>query len=185
MKTVRFYVQTAVNLQRKSLCPPECKNLGNMLIDFIWLNIQTKYVLQTMLYYLEWDMALWKWAIGLQYMQRIWWQTLVKQYTGWTYYDCRFSPTTSWMNNICANKEKCHTLDLYPAINLWSALEYSVYCTIIRIFQSVAACFLLTEYSFQFQVWLIAYFNRTKLHLVVMEKALLVDVVFDMQHAKV
>ena len=53
------------------------------------------------------------------------------------------------------------------------------------ILQSFAACFLLTEYSFQFQVWLIAYFYRTKLHLVAMEKALLVDVVFDMQHAKV
>ena len=102
-------------------------------------------------------MALWKWAIGLQSMQRTWWQTLVKQYTGLTYYNCRFSPTTSWLNNICSNKEKCHTLVLYPAINLWSALEYSVYCTIIRIFQSFAACFLLTEYSFQFQVWLIAY----------------------------
>ena len=46
MKTVRFYVQTTVNLQRKSLCTPECKNLENMLIDFIWLNVQAKYVLQ-------------------------------------------------------------------------------------------------------------------------------------------
>ena len=38
--------KTAVNLQRKSLCTPECKNLGNMLIDSIWLNVQAKYVLQ-------------------------------------------------------------------------------------------------------------------------------------------
>ena len=46
MKTVSFYVQTAVNLQRKSLGTPECKNLGNMLIDSIWLNVQAKFVLQ-------------------------------------------------------------------------------------------------------------------------------------------
>ena len=95
------------------------------------------------------------------------------------------APTRSWIINICSNKQKCHISVYYPASYLWSALEYSVYSTIIRILQSFAACFLLTKYSFQFQVWLTAYFYRTKLHLIVMEKALLVDVVFDMQHAKV
>ena len=61
------------------------------------------------------------------------------------------------MTNVCSNKQKCHTSFLYPAIHLWSALKYSVYCTIIRILQSFVACFLLTKYSFQFRIWLIAY----------------------------
>ena len=55
-----------------------------------------------------------------------------------------------------------HTSVLYPASYLWSA-EYSVYCTIIRILQSFAACFLWTKYSFQFQVWLTAYFWSHKI----------------------
>ena len=45
--------------------------------------------------------------------------------------------------------------------------------------------FSLDRIFFSIQVWLIKYFDRTKLHLVVMEKALFVDAVFDMQHAKV
>ena len=52
MKTVRFYFQTAINLQRKCLGTPECKNIENMLIDFIWLNVQAKYLIQTILYHL-------------------------------------------------------------------------------------------------------------------------------------
>ena len=35
--------------------------MENMLIDFIWLNMQIKYLIQTILYPFKWDMALWKW----------------------------------------------------------------------------------------------------------------------------
>ena len=46
---------------------------GNMLIDFIWLNVQAKYLIHTILYHFKWDMALWKWPKCPQYMQRTWW----------------------------------------------------------------------------------------------------------------
>ena len=72
MKTVRFYVQTAINLLRKCLGTPDCRNMENMLIDFIWLNVQAKYLKQTILYHFKWNMALWKWPKCPQYMQRTW-----------------------------------------------------------------------------------------------------------------
>ena len=84
MKTVRSYIQTAINLQRKCLGTPDCKNMENMLIDFIWLNGQGKYLIQTILYHFKWDMALWKWSKCPQYMQRTWWQTVATQHTGLT-----------------------------------------------------------------------------------------------------
>ena len=46
MKTVSLYIQTAINLQTKCLGTPDCKNMENMLIDFIWLNVQAKYRIQ-------------------------------------------------------------------------------------------------------------------------------------------
>ena len=60
MKTAILYIQTAINLQRKCLWTPDCKSTENMLIDFIWLNIQAKYLVQTILDHFKWDMALWK-----------------------------------------------------------------------------------------------------------------------------
>ena len=84
MNTVRSYVQTAVNLQRKCLGTPDCKNMENMLIDFISLNVQAKYFIQIILYHFKWDMALWKWPKWPQYMQRTWWQTVATQHTGLT-----------------------------------------------------------------------------------------------------
>ena len=48
MKTVRFYVETAINLQRKCLGTPDCKNMENMLINFIWrVKVQDKYLMET------------------------------------------------------------------------------------------------------------------------------------------
>ena len=94
-------------------------------------------------------MALWEWAIGLQYMQRTWWQTLVKQYTGLTYYNCRFSPTKSWMNNIRSNKEKCQFMICSWIFSLfYNNSNFSTFCGL----------FSLDRIFFQFQVWLIAYF---------------------------
>ena len=58
MKTARFYVQTTINLQRKCLGTPDCKNLENMLINFIWLNVEAKYLIQTISYDFKWDVAL-------------------------------------------------------------------------------------------------------------------------------
>ena len=84
MKTVRLYIETAINLQRKCLGTPDCKNMENMLIDFIWLNVQAKYLIQTILYHFKWDMALWKWPKCPQYIQRNWWQTVATQHTGLT-----------------------------------------------------------------------------------------------------
>ena len=71
-KTVRFYVQTPINLLRKCLVTPDCRNMENMLIDFIWLNVQAKYLKQTILYHFKWNMALLKWPKCPQYMQRTW-----------------------------------------------------------------------------------------------------------------
>ena len=82
MKTVRIYVQTAINLQRKCLGTPDCRNMKNMLTDFTWLNVQPKYLIQTILYDFKWDMALWKWPKCPQYMQPTWWQTVATQHTG-------------------------------------------------------------------------------------------------------
>ena len=48
------------------------KNMENMLIDFIWLNVQAKYLIQTILGHFKWHMALWKWPKCPQYMQRTW-----------------------------------------------------------------------------------------------------------------
>ena len=57
----------------------------NMFIDFIWLNVQAKYLIQTILYpFKKWDMALWKWPKCPQYMQRTWRQTATTQHTGLT-----------------------------------------------------------------------------------------------------
>ena len=50
MKTVKFYVQIAINLQKKCLRTTDCKNMENMLIDFIWVNVHAKYLIQTILY---------------------------------------------------------------------------------------------------------------------------------------
>ena len=84
METVRFYVQTAINLHRKCLGTPDCQITENMLINFIWLNVQAKYLVQIILYHFEWDMALWKWPKCPPYMQRTWWQTVATQHTGST-----------------------------------------------------------------------------------------------------
>ena len=89
MKTVRFYVQTAINLQRKCLGTPDCKNMENMLIDFIWLNVQAEYLIQTILYHFKWDIALWRWPKCPQYMQRTWWQTVAYSIRGWRNYSHR------------------------------------------------------------------------------------------------
>ena len=67
MKTVRLYIQTAMNLQRKCLWNPDCKNMEN-----------------TILYHFKWYMALWMWPKCPQYMQRTWWQTVATQHTGLT-----------------------------------------------------------------------------------------------------
>ena len=61
MKTLRLYIQTSINPQRKCLGTPDCKNMWNVLIDFIWINVQAKYFIQTILYHFKWDMALRKW----------------------------------------------------------------------------------------------------------------------------
>ena len=84
MKTVRLYIQTAINLQRKCQGTPDYKNMENMLIDFTWLNVQAKYLIQTILYNYKWDMALWKSLKCPQYMQRTWWQTVATQHAGLT-----------------------------------------------------------------------------------------------------
>ena len=36
------------------------KNMENMIIDFIWLNVQVKYLIQTISCHVKWDMSLWK-----------------------------------------------------------------------------------------------------------------------------
>ena len=83
LDTVRFYVQTTINLQRKCLGTSDCRNMENILIDYIWLNVQAKYLIQTILYHFKWDMALWKWPKCPQYMQRNWWQRIIQ---GWRNY---------------------------------------------------------------------------------------------------
>ena len=58
-KTVSLYIQIAINIQRtECLGTPDCKNTENMSIDFIWLNVQAKYLIPTILYHFKWDMAL-------------------------------------------------------------------------------------------------------------------------------
>ena len=53
MKTVRLYIQTIINLQRKYLGSPDCKNIENKLIYFIRLNVHDKYLIQTILYHFK------------------------------------------------------------------------------------------------------------------------------------
>ena len=80
--SVRFYVQTTIDFQRKCLGTPDCKYMENMSIDFIWLNVQVKSLIQTILYQFKWDTTLWKSPKCPQYMQRTWWQTVATQHTG-------------------------------------------------------------------------------------------------------
>ena len=68
----------------KCLGTPDCKYMENMSIDFIWLNVQMKYLIQTILCYFKWDMALWKWPKCPEYMQRTWRQTVETQHSGLT-----------------------------------------------------------------------------------------------------
>ena len=84
MKTVKFYVQPAINHHMKCLGTPDCKYMENMSVDFIWLNAQAKYLIQTILCHFKWDMALWKWPKCSQYMKRTWWQTVATQHSGST-----------------------------------------------------------------------------------------------------
>ena len=42
MKTVRFYVKTTINLQKKYLGTPDCKYTEKIFVDFIWLDVQAK-----------------------------------------------------------------------------------------------------------------------------------------------
>ena len=56
MKTVKFYVQPAINHHMKCLGTPDCKYMENMSVDFIWLNAQAKYLIQTILCHFKWDM---------------------------------------------------------------------------------------------------------------------------------
>ena len=56
----------------------------NMLIDFVWLNVLAKYLIQTIWYNFKWDMALWKWPKCPGYIQRTWWQTVATQHPGLT-----------------------------------------------------------------------------------------------------
>ena len=74
MKTVRFYVKTTVNLQRKCL-------VENIFIDLIWLNVQARSPMQTILYQFE-HIDLWKWPKCPQHMQWTWWQTVTIQHKG-------------------------------------------------------------------------------------------------------
>ena len=39
MKTVRFFVQTTIKLQRKYLGAPDCKYMENIVIDFISIKV--------------------------------------------------------------------------------------------------------------------------------------------------
>ena len=59
---------------------------GKMLIDFIWRNVQAKYLMQTILCHFKWDMAPWKWPMCPQYMQWTWWKTVTTQHKGLTYW---------------------------------------------------------------------------------------------------
>ena len=81
MKSVRFYVQTAINRQRKCPESPYCKYIENLLMFFFWLNAQAKSPKQTILYQFKWDTALWKSPKCPQYMQRTWWLTVAAQHT--------------------------------------------------------------------------------------------------------
>ena len=45
MKTVKFYVQPAINHHMKCLGTTDCKYMENMSMDFIWLNAQAKYLI--------------------------------------------------------------------------------------------------------------------------------------------
>ena len=85
MKTVRLYVQTAINLQRKCLGTPGCKNMENIFINFIWLNVQAEYLIQTILYHFKWDMALWKWPKYSEPGDKQW------QHSLWGWRNCALS----------------------------------------------------------------------------------------------
>ena len=69
---------------KKCLGTPDCTNMENISIDFIWQNTQAKYLRQTISYYFKWVMALWKWPKCPQYMPRFWWQTVATQHMGLT-----------------------------------------------------------------------------------------------------
>ena len=89
MKTARFYVQTATNIQRKCRGTPDWTYTEDMFIDFTWLNIQAKYLIQTILYHSKRDEALWKWPKCPKYILRTWsqqsirgWRTTISRH-GW------------------------------------------------------------------------------------------------------
>ena len=81
METVRLCIQTAINIEWKCLGTPDCENMKNILIYFIWLNVQAKYLIQTLFYHFKWDMALWKCPKCPHFMQRTWWQTVATHHT--------------------------------------------------------------------------------------------------------
>ena len=60
------------------------QNMEHVLIDFILLNVQAKYLIQTILYHFKWDVTLCKWPKCPEYMQRTWWQTVATHHTGLT-----------------------------------------------------------------------------------------------------
>ena len=118
MKTLRFYVQTSINLQSKCLGTPDCKNMGNV-IDFIWLNVQAMYLIQTILYHFKWDMALWKWPKCPQYMQWTWWQTVATQHMGLAHW-------VSFKGLLCVPLKRLYTIFWYfPWCQVWGCVVRS------------------------------------------------------------
>ena len=88
MKTVRLYVEIAINLQRKCLGTPDCKYTENM----------HKFHLTKCLYQFKWDMTPCKWSKCCQYTQRTWWRTAATQYA--VLYRCTIIPKTNSISEV-------------------------------------------------------------------------------------
>ena len=76
---VGFFVKTAMIHQLKRLCVPDCTYTESMFINFISRSLYSISPMQTILYELKRDMAVWK-RLGCP--QRTWWQIVATPYMG-------------------------------------------------------------------------------------------------------
>ena len=102
IRTVFFFVKTAIFLQRKCLCVPDCAYKESMLINFTQMSLCKIFVIQAILYQIKRDVAVWKRLGCPQCMQRTLWQKVAMPYTGFRLFN------TVWNSRYILNHDYNH-----------------------------------------------------------------------------
>ena len=80
-RTEGFCVKTAIILQWKCLCVPDCTYIESILINLTQMNLLNIFAMQAIIYQFERDMAAWKRLGCPHHMQWTWWQIVATPFT--------------------------------------------------------------------------------------------------------